>query len=102
MWYSPLSTSPPLGSQQGSNPTRITAGYGAGGGYAFEFVVPPGKQSDTGFLKLFVSTTYVDVQWMTQLSPIDSMFSRRSARREMFGGIWDAWIAAVTVDEESG
>ncbi|KAF8144024.1 hypothetical protein K438DRAFT_1945599 [Mycena galopus ATCC 62051] len=43
---------PPLPRMPGDGPTRLTIGYGADGGYAFQFFVPEGITSDTGFLKL--------------------------------------------------
>ena len=93
--------SPPLHSQRGADPTRVTAGYGAGGGYAFEFFLPDGQLSDTGFLKLFVSTNYVDLDWMAQLSPFDHHYQVRFGRRGMPDtGIWDTSVAAVTVYED--
>lgn len=55
-----------------SEPTRITVGYGAAGGYAFQFVIPDGVTIDTGFLKLFVSTTYVDLKRVEQPAAVDA------------------------------
>ncbi|KAF8164154.1 hypothetical protein K438DRAFT_2025362 [Mycena galopus ATCC 62051] len=43
---------PPLPRMPGDGPKRLTIGYGADGGYAFQFFVPEGITSDTGFLKL--------------------------------------------------
>jgi hypothetical protein len=78
----------------------VTAGYGAGGGqYAFEFSLPDGQLADTGFLKLFVSTKFVDLGWISQMSPFHACDSARLANAEVPAdiGIWDASYAVVTV-----
>jgi hypothetical protein len=91
----------PLKSQRGSEPGKVTTGYGPGGGFAFEFTVPPGQTSDTGFLKLFVSTTPVSLDWITQNSLLDGNFTPRQGRSVTLDSeCWDAWVAAVTVVEK--
>jgi hypothetical protein len=88
--------------KRGADLSSVTVGYGAGGGYAFEFTLPPGRSLDTGFLKLFVSTDDVNMDWITQLSPLDPAFSARGVRKEMpNSGVWDAWIAAITVIDKA-
>ncbi|KAF7337827.1 hypothetical protein MVEN_02005600 [Mycena venus] len=98
-WYLPESPtmSPPLiaKSKSKSEPTRITVGYGASGGYAFQFVIPTGLTTDTGFLKLFVSTTYLDLKRIEQPAAVDVVFagggrdpdagSRPKVEAEMWG-----------------
>ncbi|ETW80067.1 hypothetical protein HETIRDRAFT_477650 [Heterobasidion irregulare TC 32-1] len=75
----------------------VTVGYGAGGGDPIDFYLPDDAVSDTGFLKLFVSPTYVDMEWMIQ----DESFRTTSTRGTRSQGFenegWGAWIAAVTV-----
>lgn len=75
----------------------VTVGYGAGGGDPIDFYLPDDGVSDTGFLKLFVSPTYVDMEWMIQ----DEFFHTTSTRGTGSQGFenkgWGAWIAAVTV-----
>ncbi|KAJ7154179.1 caspase domain-containing protein, partial [Mycena filopes] len=65
-WYLPESHSMfaplPAKLSPGSEPSRITIGFGPTGGYAVQFVVPEHLTSDTGFLKLFVSTKYLDLK----------------------------------------
>lgn len=79
----------------------MTVGYGAGGGFPFEFSIPDGDSSDTGFLKLFVSTNQVDFGWVAQLAPLDPKYKiRLGARQVPETGVWDAWVAAITVDAE--
>jgi hypothetical protein len=80
------------------------AGYDAGSGYAFTFTLPPGRSSDTGFLKLFASTNNVDLDWIAQISPLDPAFSAPASRARLAWqvetqdtNIWDAWVAAITV-----
>jgi hypothetical protein len=51
-------------------------GIGMGGEPPFEFGLPPGKTSSSGFLKLFVSTHYLDLDWIEQeTSPFDQAFT---------------------------
>jgi hypothetical protein len=41
-WFLPQSSTmaAPLPAKSGADPTQVTIGYGAGGGYAFTFVIP--------------------------------------------------------------
>ncbi|KAF8205490.1 caspase domain-containing protein [Mycena galopus ATCC 62051] len=72
-WYLPESEtmSAPLPARSSAEPTRITVGYGPSGGYAFQFVIPDGVTTDTGFLKLFVSTSYLDLTHIEQHAAVD-------------------------------
>lgn len=83
----------------GSYPGGVTVGYGAGGGDAIEFSLKPGERSDTGFLKLFVSTTSVDMECLEQMFPFDSVKrgGRRKTRQPGDDSIWGAWVAAIRV-----
>jgi len=76
-WYIPPSRSmaPPLRAQNETSP--VTVGYGAGGGFPFAFTFHENETSDSGFVKLFVSTTYVDLDWVTQLCPFNFADSTR-------------------------
>ncbi|KAJ7841777.1 hypothetical protein B0H13DRAFT_2365566 [Mycena leptocephala] len=105
-WYLPSSPTmaPPLPAKSDSStePTRITVGYGAAGGYAFQFVIPEGMTSDTGFLKLFVSTKYLDLKRIEQPAAVDVIYGgERDAdthRPEVEKGeMWDAVDVAVTM-----
>ena len=62
------------------------------------FTLHPGEVSDTGFLKLFVFSKYVDMSWLSQGAAFDVM-DRRTVTRVSPGAavIWDAWVSAVTV-----
>jgi hypothetical protein len=91
---------PPLKAKSGPEPTRITVGYGAGGGYAFQFVIPEGVTSDTGFLKLFVSTKYLDMSGVEQPAAADTVIGGRDSHAErlvMAVEIWSAVDAVVTM-----
>jgi len=71
-WYSPESKDvAPLRKANGE--VRI----GMGGEEPFEFKLPDQKTSSSGFLKLFVSTQYLNIEWIEQkLSPFDPNFGR--------------------------
>ncbi|KAJ7879014.1 caspase domain-containing protein [Mycena olivaceomarginata] len=115
-WYLPesISLSPPLlrRSSPTAEPTRLTVGYGPAGGYAFQFVVPEGVPSDTGFLKLFISTAYLDLRCIEQPAAVDVVYDGgREARGHPWAGIeeagemWGALDVAVTMytaDERPG
>jgi hypothetical protein len=48
-----------------------------GGEDPFEFTLPPKTASSSGFLKLFVSTHYLELDWIRQeTSPFDPTFAR--------------------------
>ncbi|KAJ6499183.1 hypothetical protein C8R45DRAFT_106796 [Mycena sanguinolenta] len=108
-WYLPEPTmAPPLIARPTSStePTRITVGYGASGGYAFQFVIPDGVTTDTGFLKLFVSTSYLDLTRIEQPAAVDfshgeekDIDSESPRRRLRLGDaeMWSALDVAVTM-----
>src|ERR1700692_415186 len=89
--------SPPLGRAEETGPTKINLGYGAGGGDPFEFTLHKGQLTDTGFLKLFVSTKYVDMGWLCQQSPFNPLARRKMMRKVQVTDCWDALFSAVTV-----
>ena len=90
-------------------PTYVTVGYGPGGFDPIEYSLPDGKTSNTGFLKVFVSTKWVDMGWMTRLHPftdvLDSfpvppgVVKSRGRKEDQDVGVWDAYIAAVTIKQ---
>ncbi|KAF8188777.1 caspase domain-containing protein, partial [Mycena galopus ATCC 62051] len=102
VWWVPESPTmaAPLPRMSGDVPTRLTIGYGANGGYAFQFIVPEGITSDTGFLKLFVSTKYLDLRRIEQPAVVDAAVGVRSTKTERFAidaEIWGALDVAVTI-----
>ncbi|KAJ7286518.1 caspase domain-containing protein [Mycena rebaudengoi] len=98
-WYLPASRTmlAPLPAPNGAEPTRVTVGYGAGGGYAFQFALPAGLRSDTGFLKLFVSTTYMDLTQIEQAGATEAAGTRRPRVEAVDAELWDAWDIPVTM-----
>ncbi|KAJ7627861.1 caspase domain-containing protein [Mycena polygramma] len=101
-WYSPATPDSPLSaSRDGTHATRLPIGYGSGG-YAFQFFPTKGKSTETGFLKVFVSTEYLDMGWIEQKSPFKAELQpmgRPKGRRETpeTGQLWDAFHAVVTM-----
>ncbi|KAF7339067.1 hypothetical protein MVEN_01983100 [Mycena venus] len=105
-WYAPVAPTvkPPLArSPDGIQATRLPIGYGTGG-YAFEFDLPAGTTVDTGFLKVFISTEYLDIGWIQQKSPFhpDFLASGRKWKRETLekGQVWDAFTAAIIMRQK--
>ena len=76
---------------------KLNIGYGAGGGNPFEFTLRPNQTTDMGFLKLFVSTKYVDMGWLCQKDPFDPLARHQMQRKIQATDFWDALFVAVTV-----
>ncbi|KAJ7890388.1 hypothetical protein B0H13DRAFT_2341019 [Mycena leptocephala] len=98
-WYS--SKTPLPASPDGVEATRLPIGYGPGV-RAFEFKLSPGKTVDSGFLKLFVSTEQLDVDWIEQMSPfnrdVQPSAGRLAGAHEMEGmQVWDVIDAVITM-----
>ncbi|KAF7356229.1 putative WD repeat-containing protein C2E1P5.05 [Mycena venus] len=56
-------------------PSGGTVKIGMGSDPAFDFTLPPGELSSSGFFKLFVTRKYINLAWMQQqLSPFDPRF----------------------------
>ena len=98
--------SAPLPAPRNGTPTSIRIGYGSIGECPFEFIVPEGKESDTGYLKLVLSTKYVDLhEWVAQPSPfkvednVDNRSGQQMNRSEI--DVWDALVASITVVTEA-
>lgn len=97
--------SAPLPASLNGNSTSIQIGYGGFGEYPFEFILPEGKKSDTGYLKLFLSTKYVALHdWVAQSSPFEMEVNnndrteQKTPRSET--DVWDALVASITVVRE--
>ena len=54
----------------------LTIGYGDGGGRPFTYFLRPRQEMDVGFIKIFVSTKYVDLSSVEQNSPFESGMPR--------------------------
>ena len=89
-------------------PGSVAVGYGSAGAEPFAFMLNEGETSDTGFFKLFVSTKFVDMQWVAQPSAVDeppddaAMKSHRVGRRVLLQHreLWDTWLLKVTVKDK--
>jgi hypothetical protein len=73
-----------------------------GGELAFQFGLPAGMTSSSGFLKLFVATHYLNLDWIEQKTPFDANFDhtdRPDTVREDFvqQDTWDTLTVAVTM-----
>ncbi|KAJ7493816.1 caspase domain-containing protein [Mycena latifolia] len=97
-WYSPagIHMLAPLKRNGGA----VTIGMG--GEAAFEFALPPGKRTSSVFLKLFVTTTFVDLGWIKQLSPFAPEYEgtdRLTMMAEQLSKIpkWDAFRVVLTM-----
>ncbi|EIM79947.1 uncharacterized protein STEHIDRAFT_163202 [Stereum hirsutum FP-91666 SS1] len=69
--------------------TSLTIGYGAGGGNPRMYHVRQGRDVDVGFLKLFVSTQWVDYSHIKQNSPFDGI-AREDGRYVSINSPWDS------------
>lgn len=69
----------PLKRNKGDDrPSLFTLGYGGFGTDSIEFYLPPGGETDSGFLKVFLTTTYVDMTNVAQ-PPISELFGSRGS-----------------------
>ncbi|KAF7354161.1 Protein TIC 214 [Mycena venus] len=76
---------------------------GMGGENAFTFKLPEGETSSSGFLKLFVSTKFLDLRWLRQTTPFDLQFdvtARLDGDRETFEELvtWHALTVIITMN----
>ncbi|KAF8170849.1 caspase domain-containing protein [Mycena galopus ATCC 62051] len=72
----------------------VTIGFGACGAPGWNYFLREGQTVDVGFLKLFISTEYVDYSSILQKSlldeePDEGLDESRAGRREMRSSIWD-------------
>ena len=80
-------------------PSELPVGYGSAGGEALEFFLVDGVTSDVGFLRLFVSTTYVD---MTALEQPALLYAERGSKMVTPPSldIWDAWTYVLKTERQ--
>lgn len=86
-----------------------TIGYGLGGGFPIDFSLSSKENGDylpfdTGFVKLFVSTVYLDLDWIRQSSPfkhdgVDAGDFRPAAHRNVIP-LLSSWTGTITVYDE--
>jgi len=76
---------------------------------AFEFTLSPGELLSSGYLKLLVTSEYIDLGWMQQeLSPFDQRFEATGRLRTLQEPLnfmstrWDALTVALTITGQTG
>ncbi|KAJ7429953.1 caspase domain-containing protein [Mycena galericulata] len=99
-WYSPVSVhdAAPLKKEGGV----VTVGMGSEPAFHFPGTLPPGVSSSFAFLKLFVSTQHLDLEWIQQETPFDPEFQgtgRLVAGLEPFTDLpwWDSLKVILTL-----
>jgi hypothetical protein len=101
LWYHPPSAAMPvpLPARHGDgSPSELPIGYGEPNADAFTFWVPDGVASDVGFLRLFVTATYIDMTVLEQSSPF---FASRGAKKTRPPPleVWGAWTYVLRTEE---
>jgi len=93
LWYHPPAetmAAPLPGRHKDNAPSELKVGYGEADVDAFQFTLADGILADVGFLRLFVSTTYVDMSVLEQQSPF--LVARGGGMKKPPAmEIWDAW-----------
>ncbi|KZV62928.1 hypothetical protein PENSPDRAFT_230413 [Peniophora sp. CONT] len=91
----------PLAIGRGAEPSLpargcLTIGYGDGGGRPFTYFLRQGQVLDVGFIKLFISTEYIDLSFVEQESPFEIGSPRGSDMTvEQPAGVWDTLLIPV-------
>jgi hypothetical protein len=81
----------------------ITIGYGAGDDKPLVFNPAEGQNVDIGFLKLFLSTEYVDLSDIAQESPFTTGIPRSISRaRTTKLSTWDTILVSVVIQSRKG
>jgi hypothetical protein len=99
-YYTPAKTmEAPLLPQCRNSRGELKVGYGVAGVKAFKFSLADGLNADMAFLKLFVSTVYVDMTLPKQSS---LFFTVRGGKRTKLPSvdIWDAWTYMVKTERQ--
>ncbi|TFY57466.1 hypothetical protein EVJ58_g7003 [Rhodofomes roseus] len=93
-WYEPEAATilPPLRAHN-----HLKVGYGArqAGHNSIKLSLPPGKDLDTGFLRMFVSTSYVDMRIVRQ-SAYGGFRAARLQKAVEQRELWSAWTYLIT------
>ncbi|PCH38915.1 hypothetical protein WOLCODRAFT_128800 [Wolfiporia cocos MD-104 SS10] len=97
-WYLPPLTTmtAPLPRKTNGQPSRIPIGYGSSETESIKFSLPKGAASDSGFLKVFVSTAYVDMSAVRQQSVLEEPTRRTRGAMVPFFQTWDSWTYVLT------
>jgi len=102
-WYHPpaATSSAPLAARyRDGRPSELSVGYGEANVDASRILITRGRDLDVGFLRLFVTTTYVDMTVVEQSSPF---FAARGAKkmRPPPLNIWDAWTYVLRTEGDT-
>ena len=99
---------PPFSGQYKSDPPplqpngSVTVGYGSGE-VPYVFKLDKGQDVEVGFLKLFLSTEYVDLSDIPQSSPFTDDVGRPFGRTEESRtrrSMWDTILATVVIRKD--
>lgn len=94
-YYKPAASGPhadPILPARGS----LSIGYGSGGGRPFSYFLRLDQELDVGFIKLFISTEYVDLSSIAQRTPFDGKRADgRDIHERSANPVWDAATIAV-------
>jgi hypothetical protein len=77
----------------------LKVGYGEAGVDALEFSLPDGLSSDVTFLKLFVSSVYIDMTVLEQSSPISGRGGPKMTKPPSTD-VWDAWTYVLKTERQ--
>ncbi|KDR74094.1 hypothetical protein GALMADRAFT_157880 [Galerina marginata CBS 339.88] len=98
-----LYQSPTAGSNSADHPLKagqsLTIGYGAGGGVPYIFDIRGTHAIELGFLKLFLTSQYVDFSTVEQVSPFIN--ARAMTRYHKESNFWDTIVVPVIVRRPS-
>ncbi|KAK0214586.1 caspase domain-containing protein [Armillaria fumosa] len=76
----------------------LTIGYGTSGTVPHMYTVPNGQNVDVGFLKLFISTEYLDLSGVVQESPFtesDATRTNHNRQTVTMKGLWHTMRVAI-------
>ncbi|KAI0310691.1 hypothetical protein OF83DRAFT_1178301, partial [Amylostereum chailletii] len=77
------------------HPSELHIGYGSGGAEPQEFELPPGAGVDVTYLKLFITTRYVDLSYLEQRSPFPATRWAKSAPPRGSRELWDTLLVPM-------
>jgi len=82
-------------------PSLFTVRYGGFGTDPIEFYLPPGCQTDSGFLKVFLTTTYADMTNVAQPPISEVSNSRLLGLRYPIKDAWTCETFVLTCKKEA-
>ncbi|KAG6373268.1 hypothetical protein JVT61DRAFT_6895 [Boletus reticuloceps] len=99
-WYTPPSSTmlAPLKRREAvDQPSSFALGYGAFGTDPIEFYLPHGRKTDSGFLKVFLTTSHVDYD-QRRPAPISEISSSRGGPKYSLKGTWTCETFVLTCE----